>query len=185
MAKKAQLGTLNDQQERFCQEYVVDLNGTKAAARAGYSEKGAHVEASRLLRNPKVTARLSELQAARSKRTQITSDMVLLELAKLANSDLRRLFNANGELLPPSEWPDDVALAVSSVEVEELFDGYGQDRTQIGYTKKVKFWDKPKALELLGKHLKLFTDKVEHSASESLEALLTGQRRVKDKKEEG
>lgn len=166
--------TLNEQQERFCLEYIKDLNGTKAAIRAGYKEESAASQASRLLRNDKIAARCQVLANERSKRTEIDADTVLKELLKLATSDLRRLFKDDGSLLPPDEWPDDVAMAVASVEVDEIFDGFGADRTQIGLTKKVKFWDKPKALELLGKHLKLFTDKIEHSGKLTLEDLVAG-----------
>lgn len=110
--------------------------------------------------------------AERSKRTAIDADTILRELLKLATSDLRKLFDEKGALLPADQWPDDVAAAVASVEVDELFEGYGQEREQIGYTKKVKFWDKTKSLELLGKHLKLFTDKIEHSGQLTLEQLV-------------
>lgn len=167
---------LTPQQERFCEEYLKDLNATRACERAGYkgNEKTLAATGSRLLRIDKVTVRCQEMMNARSERTKVDSDTILRELLKLATSDLRKLFQENGALKNPDEWPDDVAMAVAGVEVLEEFEGYGEDRTWIGYTKKVKFWDKPKALELLGKHLKLFTDKVEHSGKVTLEDLVAG-----------
>lgn len=162
MSRKSNTPKLTEQQDIFCQEYIVDLNATQAAIRAGYSPASANEQASRMLAKANIQDRVNKLAAARAARTQTTADRVLMELGKLGLSDVRKLFDDKGGLLPPNLWPDDIAVAVSSVEVEELFDGYGEDRTQIGYTKKVKLWDKTKALELIGKHLKLFTDKVEH-----------------------
>lgn len=160
-------------QERFCQEYIKDLNGTKAAERAGYSEKNATEQASRLLTKANVKAHVQKLLDQRSERTAITADLVLQELLKVAKSDLRKLFDDSGKLLSVDEWPDDVALAVSSVEVEELFDGHGKDKTHIGYTKKLRLWDKIRSLELLGKHLKLFTDRVDITGRITLADLVT------------
>lgn len=165
---------LTPNQERFCQEYVVDLNGLKAAVRSGYSEKTAAQQASRLLINVKVTARIQSLADARAERVQVNADTVLTNLLKLATSDLRKLFGVDGNLLPVSQWPDDVALAVSAVEIEELFEGFGEERQHIGYTKKVKLWDKVRSLEALGKHLQLFTEKLQVEHTIKLEDLVTG-----------
>lgn len=81
------------------------------------------------------------------------------ELKAIAMSDIRLAFNPDGSVKPVEEWPDALAKTVQSVEVNELFEGYGKDRTHIGYTKKLKFWDKVKALELLGKTMALFIDR--------------------------
>lgn len=165
---------LSDQQELFCKEYVKDLNATQAAIRAGYSAKSARMQASRLITNDVITARISVLVDERMHRVQVDGDTILRELLHLATSDLRKLFDEKGVLLPPDQWPDDSAIAVSSVEVDELWEGYGAERIQVGVTKKVKFWDKPKSLELLGKHLKLFTDKMEVSGKVTIEDLVAG-----------
>ncbi len=163
MSKRKPGVTLTDRQRVFCEEYLVDLNGYAAAVRAGYSQKTARQMASQNLEHPAVTAYLAQLMKERSERTQITADRVITEVARLGFSDLRKLFGKNGELLPIQQWPDDVAAAVSSVEVDELFEGFGENRVQVGYTKKVKLWDKGKALEMLGRHLKLFVDRMEHT----------------------
>jgi len=157
---------LNPQQELFCQEYLVDLNATQAALRAGYSENSARQIGSENLSKPYIQDRIATLCQARIKRVVLNQDNVLLELIKLANSDLRELFNQEtGALLPIKEWPDHIAACVASFEVEELFEGSGKDKMQIGFTKKVRFWDKTKSLELLGKHLKLFSDRLELSGN--------------------
>ena len=75
--------TLTPRRERFCREYLVDLNGSKASIRAGYAAGSAHVTASRLLRNPKVAARISELQAETAKRLEVTVDSVMADLETL------------------------------------------------------------------------------------------------------
>lgn len=154
---------LTDKQRRFCAEYLVDLNATQAAKRAGYSDKTARVTAQELLTTTKVVAHLQQLMDERAQRTQVTADRVITEVARLGFADLRRLFDDKGALLPVQEWPDDVAAAIASVEVDELFEGFGENRVQVGYTKKVKLWDKGKALEMLGRHLKLWIDRAELS----------------------
>jgi phage terminase small subunit len=154
---------LNDKQRQFCAEYIVDLNATQAAIRAGYSQRTARAIAQELLVKAEVVAKVQALMDERANRTQVTADRVITEVARLGFADLRKLFDANGGLLPVDQWPDDIAAAVASVEVDELFQGYGENRIQVGYTKKVKLWDKGKALEMLGRHLKLFVDRHEHT----------------------
>ncbi len=160
---------LTDQQELFCLEYMKDLNATQAAIRAGYSENSARSIACENLTKPNIQDRVAELKAEQFKRVQIDSDQILAEIAKLGYSDIRGLYNDDGTIKHPKEWSDELGRAVSSIEVEELFDGSGQDRTWIGYTKKVKFWPKDKALDMLGKHKKLFTERHEHTGEISLE----------------
>lgn len=158
---------LTDQQERFCQEYLIDLNATKAADRAKYSKKTANEQGSRLLANVKVQARIQELMDERSKRTEITSDIVLKELLLIAKTDLSEAFDEQGSLKDIHDIPENIRRAIAGVEVYvETIQGI-----EIGRTKKLKLWDKNRALEMLGRHLKLFTDKVEHSGSIGLEGL--------------
>jgi phage terminase small subunit len=175
MGKRASRpGELNDQQEAFCAEYIKDLNATKAAIRAGYSEKTAQQIGSRLLSHVVVQQRLNELKAKRAKRSEITADKILRELACLATVDLAEAYDEMGQLKPLHEIPKRVRKAMSALEVNEMFDGKGDERTVIGLNKRVKFWDKPRALELLGKHLKMFSDRVEHDVSQRLEDLIMG-----------
>jgi phage terminase small subunit len=155
---------LNDKQRLFCAEYLVDLNGAAAARRAGYSEKTARTIAQELLVKAEAIAVIQAMMDERAKRVQVTADAVITECAKLAFSDVRQLFDPqSGEMLPPDKWPEGIAAAVASVEVEELMGGSGPDRAQIGWTKKVRLWNKPQALEMLGKHLKLWVERMEHT----------------------
>lgn len=158
----------------FCREYLVDMNGTKAAERAGYSEDSAASQASRLLRNDNVAAFLKELIRKRAAAVDLSAERVLAEIMKLAFSDLSQAFNDKGELKSFVDMPEDIRRAIAGVEVDELYEGFGKDREQIGVTKKIKLWDKPKSLEMLARHLKLLTDKVEHSGKVTLEQMLAG-----------
>jgi phage terminase small subunit len=159
---------LTPQQELFVAEYLKDLNATQAAIRAGYGEAGAHVRANELRKNPLVAAQIDAALAARNERVQIDADFVLRELFKLASCDLAAAFDEFGNLRNIHDIPPDVRKAISGVEVEDLFAGRGPDREQIGVTRKVKFWDKTRALEMLGRHLALFKDRLEVSVDASL-----------------
>lgn len=161
MGKKS----LEPKQKLFCEEYVKDMNGTQAAIRAGYSERTANEQAARLLAKASVQEYLNKLIKERSERTKIDSDRVLTEIAKLAFTDIRKIFNENGQLLPVHMLPDEVAASVSSVEVVTTKIP-GTDPVEVEHTAKIKFWDKRGSLELLGKHLKLFTEKVEHTGKD-------------------
>lgn len=158
--KKTKKEVLTPKKELFCKEFLVDLNGTQAAIRAGYSEKTANEQAARLLATVSVQARINELKTKRAEKIEVKSDDVLRELVKLANSDIRKVFEEDGKMKPMSEWPDEIAACVSSVEVEELFEWEEEngrkEKKHIGYLTKVKFWDKTKCLDMLGRHLKLF-----------------------------
>lgn len=171
--------TLTPQQLLFCQEYVKDMNGTKAAIRAGYAEKSAVNQASRLLTNEYICSQIKQLMEDRLQAARVDKDLVLGELVKIAKADIRKLFNENGGLLPVNEWPDDIAGAVASVEVDEIFGNVGPEKMQIGEVKKIKLWKKEKALELLGKNLALFMDKIEVSGSVTLEELVERSKSVK------
>ena len=92
----------------------------------------------------------------RNEKLDITADMVLRELARVAFSDARRLYNDDGSLKTPNELDDDTAAALAGIDTFEEFAGRGESRQIIGYTKKIHRWDKVKSLELLGKHLGLF-----------------------------
>lgn len=153
--KKQKSYPITAKQKRFAEEYVIDLNGKQAAIRAGYSEKTAEYQAARLLRNAKVQEYIAKLMQAREKRTEITQDMVVRELAKIAFGDLRGVMSwgANGVIVKESsELTDDEAAFISELNATS----FGE-----GVSIKLKTFNKEKALELLGKHLGMFRDKVE------------------------
>jgi phage terminase small subunit len=156
---------LGPKQARFVEEYLKDLNATQAAIRAGYSPKTAETQGSRLFRNVQVSKAISEALARRSARVEVKSDDILRELMRLAMVDIGQAFDEEGKFKALHEMPEDVRRAISGIEVDELFEGSGRDRTQVGWTKKIKFWDKVRGLELLGKHVKLFTENHQHQHS--------------------
>lgn len=161
MATHRNRRSLTPRQSLFVSEYLVDLNATRAAKAAGYSEKTAEAARSRLLRNVKVAAAIEMRAAERSKKLEITADRVLKELARLAFFDPRQFFNADGSVKQISELDEDTARALAGMEVEEMFEGRGDDRRQVGVLRKYKLADKKGALELLGKHFSLFTERVQ------------------------
>lgn len=163
---------LSPRQEIFCQEYAVSLNFRDAALKAGYSENMAEHKHRQLLDNPLIKERLREIKAPTIARLQMTADHVLQELFRIATCDIGQAFNEDGTMKPIHEIPEDVRRAIQAVEVEQLFDGTGADRYQVGHTKKIRFWDKNKALEMLGKHFKLYTDKIEVDSKVTLEQLV-------------
>jgi phage terminase small subunit len=159
---------LNDKQRMFCHEYMVDMNATQAAARAGYSKKTANQIGARLLAHVGVQDYLQSLQIERGTRLNLKADDVLLELLRLAKTDLRKAYGPDGNLLPVHEIPEDIARAISGIEIEKVFDYEGGHKVQTGTVQKVKFWDKVKSLELLGKHLKLWVEQIEITGLEGL-----------------
>ncbi|MGH1414848.1 MAG: terminase small subunit [Pelagimonas sp.] len=156
---------LTEKQECFVEQYLIDLNATQAAIRAGYSERTAEQQGSRLLGNVKVAKEIAKAKAARSERTEITQDRVLEELARIAFSDLRRVLSNRGALIDVHDWDDDTAGAISSVEVVTKLGGeVDEDGNPIvDHVHKLKVWDKNAALEKLGKHLGMFKDRVQLS----------------------
>lgn len=145
---------MTPKQQRFVDEYLIDLNATQAAIRAGYSVKAAPQEASRLLTNVKVKAAIEAAMAARAERTEITQDTVLQELARIGFSDMRKFatWGPDGVRLVESEDLDDAARCVAEVS---------QTVSKEGGSIKFKLHDKPGALIQIGKHLGLFAEKVD------------------------
>lgn len=159
-ATQAKPAPLNPRQLRFIDEYLVDLNGTHAAIRAGYSRNGADVQAVRLLGDARIAAAIEEGRRRLAERTQISAERVLQEVSRLAFLDIRRAFDEDGNLKPMAELDDDTAAAIAGLEVLEEYQGRGQDREYLGRTKKIKLSDKKGALELLMRHLGLLNDKL-------------------------
>lgn len=160
---------MTPKQTRFVAEYLANgLNATKAAISAGYSKKSATVEGARLLVNAKVSAEIGKKTAKRFEKLELTGDMVIAELRKMAFLDPRKLFAVDGSLIPIHELDDDTAASIAGLEVNELFEGDGDQKHAYGLLKKIKIADKGVNLERLGRYFKLFTDKVEHSGAVTL-----------------
>lgn len=150
---------LNAKHLRFVDEYIVDLNATQAAIRAGYSPKTAKQQGHRLLTYVDVQRAIEAKRKEVAGDLGITRERVLREMAKLAFSDLRQLYNEDGSLKHPHEWPEGAAGAISGMELVEEFGDGPDGKKLIGYTKKLKLWDKGKQLENLLKHLGMDQDK--------------------------
>ncbi len=152
---------LTEKQIRFANEYLIDLNATRAYKVAYPSckkDESAAVNGSKLLRNTKVEKYIQERMHKRQERTEITQDMVLTELAKLGFYDVRKLFGDNGQPLRIADLDDNTAACITGIKVKEL---YGPDGEFIGYEKEYKLADKKGTLELIGRHLGMFKDKIE------------------------
>lgn len=150
---------MTPKQKRFVDEYLIDLNATQAAIRAGYSEKTAGQIGDENLKKPEIAKAVEGRMAAREERTEITQDKVLAALANVAFQDHRKMFFENGELVPITAMDDDTAAFLAGFEVVTSSKGEGV----VEHIAKVKTNDRMKALEMLGRHLKMFTDKQEHS----------------------
>lgn len=149
---------LTPKQRMFVKEYLIDLNATQAAVRAGYSEKTATAQSSRLLTNVNVSDAIQEAMRNRAERTEITADMVLRELGKIGFADIRKLFTETGILRPINELDDDTAACLSSVEITtRKVRGGDDDETE--EVSKVRMWDKRAALVDIGKHLGMFNER--------------------------
>ncbi|MFL0245514.1 terminase small subunit [Candidatus Clostridium stratigraminis] len=151
------MAKLTPKQEMFVEEYLLDLNATQAAIRAGYSPKTAAEQGNRLLTNVKVRTCLDQEMAERSKRTGINQDRVIREIARLAFINPDNVMNLNSATVRKDALEEDLA-AIQSVKVKMSSSENGEM-----VEREVRLNDKLKALELLGKHLGMFKDKVEVS----------------------
>lgn len=172
--------TLSDRQQRFCMEYVIDLNGTQAAIRAGYSQNGADVQAVRLLGNASVKTEIDRLKAVKAQKLGITQEKVLMELGKLGFSNMGDYMRVGIDGLPQLNFANltrDHTAALQEVTVDTYWDESAlvpadpndeDSEPQYGReVKKVKFKlaDKHSSLVSLGRHLNLFGDRDQDRAA--------------------
>ena len=150
---------LTPRQERFVAEYLVDLNATQAAVRAGYSVKTAASIGYENLRKPEIASAITMRKAQQLNKAEVSAERILRELARIAHADIRELFDAEGHLKPTADLSDDAAAAVSSIEVVTRTRG----DEEVEQVRKVRSWDKTRALDILAKHLGLLKQTHEHS----------------------
>lgn len=162
---------LTPQQERFVSEYLIDLNATQAATRAGYSAKTAYSQGQRLLKDVEVAKAIETGQAALAKRNEVTQDDVLNELRKMAFSDIRKVYGPDGKLLPIPELSDDMAGAITAVDAEVERTGTGSH--ELGEVRKYRVADKLGPLKLYGQHLGLFGKRLTVDGKLTVETLDT------------
>ena len=151
---------LTEKQKLFVEEYLIDLNATQAAIRAGYSVKTAEQTGYQLLQKTSVSDEIAKAMAKRSRRTGINQDRVLMELAKIALVNPKDVINSEDGSVREDADKNDLAC-IQSVKVKV---SSGEKGTLI--ENEVKLNDKVRALELLGKHLGMWKDKVEVSGLE-------------------
>lgn len=152
---------LTAKQARFCEEYLIDLNATQAAIRAGYSPDTAHSTGWENLRKPEVAEFLAHLQAERSKATKIDAQWLLDRLAAEATADVNDIYYDDGRIRPISEWPMIFRQGlIAGIEVEEQYDyetsedgKRGKKRIASGRVTKFKVDSRVKRLELIGRHI--------------------------------
>lgn len=155
---------MTPKQQRFVDEYLIDLNATQAAIRAGYSAKTANEQGARLLANVSVRSAIAEAKAKRSKETGIDAAWVLSRLAAEAFADLADLYDEHGRVKPVKDWPLVWRQGlVAGIEVETIGEG-------AGHVTKIKISERIKRVELIGKHVDVqaFKEKLEVAASMTL-----------------
>lgn len=158
-AKKVDL-----RREVFIREYLVDFNGQRAAVAAGYAEKSARITASHLLDRPEIRDAIAREAEKKTKRLDITVERVLEELGRMgfANMlDYVTIQERGSAFVDLSKLTREQAAAIQEITVEEYAEGRGDDARDVKRT-RFKLGDKRGSLELLGRYLKLFTDKFEH-----------------------
>ena len=146
---------LTEKQRRFVDEYLIDLNATQAAIRAGYSVKTAREQASQNLTKLNIQQAISEKMAERSKRTGVNQDRIVLELAKIAFVNAADVIDSDDATIKAGATADDTA-AIQSVKVKVI-----PTKECEGVEREIRLNDKLKALELLGKHLGMWNDKLD------------------------
>ncbi len=154
---------LTDKQKAFIQEYLIDLNATQAAIRAGYSKKTATIIGFENLTKPNIAAAIQEAQAKRERRTQITQDQVLEEYAKSAFLDPRKFYDDDGNLIPVHQLPAEVAAALTGMDVSTFGN---KDSGTVTTVTKFKFAAKKATLDSVAKHLGMVADRVQHGIDE-------------------
>src|SRR6516165_124399 len=150
---------LGPRQLAFCREYLIDLNATQAAIRAGYKPKTANKTGPRLLVRVGIQLEIQRLMNERAARLEIKADNVLREIATMAFGHLGLLFDFSGpeyKLLPANQVSPDAKKLLQSIKVKRRVEGKGQDAQEVEIV-ELKIHDRLAALEKLGRHLKLFT----------------------------
>lgn len=160
------MANLTPKQQRFVEEYLIDLNATQAAIRAGYSEKTAKSIGQENLTKPDIQKAIEEAQNKRQEQTQIDAAYVLKRLVEIDQMDVLDIMDDQMKIRPVNEWPKVWRQYVVNLENLELSDGEG-------CFKKIKWPDKVKNLELLGRHVSVgaFKDKVEHSGKLEIQSI--------------
>jgi len=171
------VGDLTPKQQAFVTEYLIDLNATQAAIRAGYSAKDADVQGPRLLGNVRIAAAVALGMEQRTERTQINADWVLTRLAIEAEADMAELYDESGKLKSIHDWPLIWRQGLVA-GVETVRERSSNSDEEVSFVDKIKVSDRIKRLELIGRHVgvQAFKDKVEVDVTDDLAAVLNAAR---------
>lgn len=152
--QKGRCVAVTNRMKKFCEEYLIDLNATQAAIRAGYSVKSASTIGQENLQKPEIQNEIQRLTAIQSRRTGITADRILMELAKIAFVNPMNVLNSDGTIKASASDDDKSAIQGIKYRYSDFDNGSSSES-------EVRLYDKTKALELLGRHLGLFDSKIQ------------------------
>lgn len=151
---------LTPKQKIFVAEYCVDKNATQAAIRAGYSKKTAGSIGDENLTKPEIAQAIEKHLQKIVQKAGLKTENLIETMRELSDSDIRKLFDDENRLLPFNQWPEDVARCVAAVEVEEIYEwegtGKNKKKVLIGFLKKIKLWDKNKAVDMANRVTRLY-----------------------------
>lgn len=157
---------LTDKQDMFCREYLIDLNATQAAIRAGYSAKTANRIAAKLLSKVDIHNRIAELKSKRNEDVGIDADYVLRRLVEIDQMDVMDILNDDGSLKAINLWPRSWRTTLTGLDISTTIQNFDEESAET-ILKKIKWPDKVKNLELLGKHVRVqaFKEQVEQKVT--------------------
>ncbi|EBO9483273.1 terminase small subunit [Salmonella enterica] len=182
--KSTQYKPLTAMQEAYAQEYTkCPENQTQAAINAGFSPNTAAVKASVMMRDERIQKRIAELMEERNKRLRVSADYVLLRLVEIDQMDVIDILNDDMSIKPVSEWPKVWRQYLTGFELADMFEGRGDEKELVGILKKIKWPDKVKNLELIGKHVDVnaFKERLEVSGTVTIAyRMAKARRRVKE-----
>lgn len=182
--KSTQYKPLTAMQEAYAQEYTkCPENQTQAAINAGFSPNTAAVKASVMMRDERIQKRIAELMEERNKRLRVSADYVLLRLVEIDQMDVIDILNDDMSIKPVSEWPKVWRQYLTGFELADMFEGRGDEKELVGILKKIKWPDKVKNLELIGKHVDVnaFKERLEVSGTVTIaDRVAKARRRVKE-----
>ncbi|MEB7681031.1 terminase small subunit [Klebsiella michiganensis] len=183
--KSTQYKPLTAMQEAYTQEYTkCPENQTQAAINAGFSPKTAAVKASVMMRDERIQKRIAELMEERNKRLRVSADYVLLRLVEIDQMDVLDILNDDMSIKPVSEWPKVWRQYLTGFELADMFEGRGDEKELVGILKKIKWPDKVKNLELIGKHVDVnaFKERLEVSGTVTIaDRMAAARRRLKER----
>ncbi|EBJ9927690.1 terminase small subunit [Salmonella enterica] len=181
--KSTQYKPITAMQEAYAQEYTkCPENQTQAAINAGFSPNTAAVKASVMMRDERIQKRIAELMEERNKRLRVSADYVLLRLVEIDQMDVLDILNDDGSLKPIREWPKIWRTTLSGFDLSSTIMNMNEDSIET-ILKKIKWPDKVKNLELIGKHVDVnaFKERLEVSGTVTIaDRMAAARRRVKE-----